>query len=207
MTQTLLVFTAADVQGRTLFRAARVELGLRPGTGKLWLDVSCDQGFTPVWQQHLQHLQRVGRQFFSAGPFPLPWDQTDLFVSIRGHHITLDGRSASLPLFLTWLSLLSGRVLPEPFLATGVVVDGHTLLPAPAAFIQGKLEVAALLAQQLRPQGPFPVPFWYPAGSEVQAEMVPRLSLRPLGSLLDGAREVLGLEPHSTGPTQEERSL
>jgi len=204
MTQTLLVFTAADVQGRTLFRAARLELELRPGTGRVWLDVSREQGFTTVWQQHLQHLQRVGKQFFSAGPSPLPWEQTDLFVSTRGRHITLDGRSASLPLFLGWLSLLSGRALPEPFLATGVVMDGHALLPAPEAFIRGKLEVAALLAQQLRPHGPFPVPFWYPAGSEVQAGPFPRLALKPLGSLLEGATQILGLEPPQTDLTQED---
>lgn len=189
--QPLVIFTAAEVQGRTLFRAARVDLHISPGAGRIWLDVSRGQGFTSVWQQALQHLNAVGRRHFPSSR----WDETDLFFSARGKNLTLDGRSASLPLFIAWLSLLFHRPLPGLFLASGVALDSELLLAAPAAFIQGKLEVAAQLARQLQPRGPFPVPFFYPTGSEVDFDAAPDLALTPVSSLVEGATLILGLHP------------
>lgn len=58
------------------------------------------------------------------------------FVSCHARNAVLDGRSASLPLFVAWVSLLSGHPLPSPFLATGVSVDARdALVPAPKVFL------------------------------------------------------------------------
>lgn len=202
--QPLILLTSSEVAGQPLFRASRIELALRPGTGQLWLNVSHARRFTEVWQEHLRHLQATGRRAFPH----LAWDSTDLFVQARAKALVLDGRSASLPVFLAWLSLLVGRPLPDPFLATGVALDSECLLPAPEAFIQGKLEVAEALTVQLFPSRSSPVPFWYPAGSEVHATKAPHLALRPVSTLLEAAEALLGtaLEPTSTlqeHPAQE----
>lgn len=187
--QTVLVFTSAKIQSRTLFRASRLELELRPGRGRIWVDVSLNRRYTEVWQQHLQHLQAQGRVTFPR----LPWSTTDLYVAARAEDLLLDGRSASLPLFLTWLSLLTSTPLPDPFFAAGVCLDRDSLVPAPAEFIQGKLEVAQKLVSQQIPPPSAPVPFWYPAGSEVNPERVPLLRLRPVSSLAEAAERLFGL--------------
>ncbi len=186
----LLLLTQADLNGAPLFRAVSVEVAVRPGEGRLWVDLSRDNGYAPAWQQHLRHLAAVGR-----GRYALPWDSTDLFVSVRGKRVMLDGRSASLPLFVAWVALLSGRALPVPFLATGVALDaGEALVSAPLDKLQGKLAVADGWVRQLHPTAGR-VPVWVPAGSQWDSGPLASLDVRPVPSLTAGAEAVLGALP------------
>jgi hypothetical protein len=184
------LLTQAELQGAPLFRAVSVDVAVRPGEGRLWVDLSRDTGYAPAWQQHLRHLAAVGR-----GRYALPWDETDLFVSVRGRKVLLDGRSASLPLFVAWVALLSGRKLPSPFLATGVALDaGDALLAAPLEKLQGKLAVADGYVRQVSPAAGR-VPVWVPAGSQWDAAPLAALDVRPVPSLTAAAEAVLGALP------------
>ncbi len=189
-TTSLLLFTHADLRGQSVFRPVSLEVAVRPGTGRAWVDLSRGNGYTPAWQRHLQHLGALGRARYT-----LPWEQTDLFVSPKGRGLTLDGRSASLPLFVAWVALLSGRALPSPFLATGVVLDGQqALVPAPREYIQGKLAVADAYVRQVHP-GAGRVPLWVPEGSDFSTEPLTSLEVRPVPDLLAAVERILGLGP------------
>ena len=186
----LLPFTRADLGGRSLYRAVRVDLSVRPGHGRLWLDASGTGGFDLPWQRHLQRLAAVGQSAYD-----LPWQRTDLFVSSKAKSLVLDGASASLPVFIAWTALLAGVALPDPFLATGVALDtSGVLAPAPRDYIQGKLAFADAYARQMhgheRRQ-----PIWIPAGSEVSPDPWSALDVRPVESLTEGVSRVLGLSP------------
>ncbi len=186
----LLLLTQADLHGAPLFRVVSVDVAVRPGEGRLWVDLSRDTGYAPAWQQHLRHLAAVGR-----GRYALPWDGTDLFVSVRGRRVLLDGRSASLPLFVAWVALLAGRALPAPFLATGVALDaGEALVPAPLDKLQGKLLMADGYVRQVHPAAGR-VPVWVPAGSQWEVGPLASLDVRPVPSLTAGAEAVLGALP------------
>ncbi|WP_164016568.1 hypothetical protein [Pyxidicoccus trucidator] len=186
----LLLLTQADLHGAPLFRAVSVDVAVRPGEGRLWVDLSRDTGYAPAWQQHLRHLAAVGR-----GRYALPWDETDLFVSVRGRRVLLDGRSASLPLFVAWVALLAGRELPAPFLATGVALDaGEALVSAPLEKLQGKLAVADGYVRQVHAAAGR-VPVWVPAGSQWDAAPLASLDVRPVATLTEGAESVLGALP------------
>lgn len=187
-TASLLLFAHSDLGGRSVFRPLSLELAVRPGTGRAWVDLSRGNGYSPTWQRHLRHLGALGRARYA-----LPWDETDLFVSPRGRGLTLDGRSASLPLFVTWVALLSGRALPTPFLATGVVLDGQqSLVPAPREFIQGKLEVADAYVRQVHP-GAGRVPMWVPQGSDFTPEPLTTLEVRPVTDVVAAVERILGV--------------
>jgi hypothetical protein len=189
-TATLLLFTHADLGGRSVFRPVSLEVAVRPGTGRAWVDLSRGNGYAPVWQRHVQHLGALGRARYA-----LPWEETDFFVSPKGRGLTLDGRSASLPLFVAWVALLSGRTLPSPFLATGVVLDGQqALVPAPREYLQGKLEVADAYVRQVHP-GAGRVPMWVPEGSGFTAEPLAALEVRPVPDLVSAVEHILGLGP------------
>lgn len=194
----LLLLTQADLHGAPLFRAVSVDVAVRPGEGRLWVDLSRDTGYAPAWQQHLRHLAAVGR-----GRYALPWDEMDFFFSVRGRKVTLDGRSASLPLFVAWVALLAGRALPAPFLATGVALDaGEALVPAPLDKLQGKLAVADGYVRQVHAAAGR-VPVWVPAGSQWDAAPLTALDVRPVPSLTVAAESVLGalpLRPSATTP-------
>jgi hypothetical protein len=193
----LLLFTHADLAGRALFRPLAVEVSVHPGTGLIHFDPSGDNRYTPVWQQSVQHLAQVG-----AHRYALPWSTTDLHVRPKGRNLVLDGRSASLPLFVAWVSLLSDRPLPSPFLATGVVLEGREeLVPAPREYLQGKLSVADAYVSQVYPAAGR-VPMWVPQGSDWQAEGLSALEIRPVASLAEGVRQVLGLEPRTSSSTE-----
>ncbi|MBU8895761.1 hypothetical protein KRR26_09105 [Corallococcus sp. M34] len=187
----LLLFTQADLGGRTLFRTVPVDVAVKEGQGRLWVDLSRDNAFTPTWQQHVRHLGALGRRHYV-----LAWDETDLHVSPRGKGVTLDGRSASLPLFVAWVALLSGQPLPTPFLATGVALDEHgeKLAPAPREYLQGKLSVADAYARQ-RFAASLPVPVYVPAGSGHDPAPFTALDVRPVATLTDAVARVLGLSP------------
>lgn len=190
----LPLFTSADLGGRSVFRPVPVELEVRAGRGRLWVDLSRDTGYAVEWQRHLRHLGVLGRRWYA-----LPWDETDLFFSARPRGVTLDGRSASLPLFVAWVALLSGRSLPAPFLATGVVLDGQAALtPAPREFLQGKLEVADGYVRQLHP-GATRVPMWVPEGSGWSPEPLQALEVRPVADLATAVERILGLPPRVAG--------
>jgi hypothetical protein len=166
-----------------------LEVSVRAGQGRLWLDVSRGNAFTPDWQRHARHLAALGRRHYA-----LAWDEADLHVSPRGHGLTLDGRSASLPLFVAWVALLSGRPLPSPFLATGVALDasGERLLPAPREYAQGKLGVAEAYVRQVHP-GAGRVPMYLPEGSDCDATPLTSLEVRPVSTLTAAVAAVLGL--------------
>lgn len=186
----LLLLTQADLNGAPLFRLVSVEVAVRPGEGRLWVDLSRDTGYAPAWQQHLRHLAAVGRARYA-----LPWDTTDFFFSVRGRKVTLDGRSASLPLFVAWVALLAGRPLPAPFLATGVALDaGEALVAAPLEKLQGKLAAADAYVRQVH-AATERVPVWVPAGSQWDAAPLTALDVRPVASLTAGAGSVLGELP------------
>ncbi|WP_147446464.1 hypothetical protein [Corallococcus sp. CA047B] len=189
----LLLFTQAEVGGCALFRVVSVEVAVCPGRGRLWLDASRGHVFTPVWQRHAQHLAALGRAHYA-----LPWEETDLRVSPRGKALTLDGRSASLPLFVAWVALLSGRPLPSPFLGTGVALEEHgeRLAPAPREFLQGKLGVAQTYVRQVFPQAGR-VAVYVPEGSGFDAKGLTALDVRPVPTLTRAVSEVLGLEPRA----------
>ncbi|MCY1032846.1 hypothetical protein OV207_15355 [Corallococcus sp. BB11-1] len=189
----LLLFTQADVGGCALFRVVPVELRVGPGQGCVWLDASRGSVFTPVWQRHVQHLAALGRARYA-----LPWEQTDLHVRARGGSVTLDGRSASLPLFVAWVALLSGRPLPSPFLGTGVALEEHgeRLAPAPREFLQGKLGVAQSYVKQVFPQAGR-VAVYVPEDSGFDAHALTALDVRPVPTLTRAVSAVLGLEPRA----------
>lgn len=187
-TAPLLLFTHADLGGRSVFRPVPMEVEVRPGQGRIWVDLSRGNGYAPAWQRHLQHLGALGRARYA-----LPWDTTDFLVSPKGRNLTLDGRSASLPLFVAWVALLSGRPLPAPFLATGVVLDGQEALqPAPREYIQGKLAVADTYVRQVHP-GAGRVPMWVPEGSDFTAEPLAALEVRPVPDLVAAVQRILGV--------------
>jgi hypothetical protein len=189
-TAPLLLFTHADLGGRAVFRPVSLEVAVRAGTGRAWVDLSRGNGYAPAWQRHVQHLGALGRAHYA-----LPWEEMDFFVSPKGRGMTLDGRSASLPLFVAWVALLSGRALPSPFLATGVVLDGQeALTPAPREYLQGKLEVADAYVRQVHP-GVGRVPMWVPAGSGFTAEPLASLEVRPVPGLVAAVERILGLGP------------
>ena len=186
----LLVLTRAEIDGRALYRAVRVDLSVRPGGGRLWLDASGTGGFDLPWQRHLQRLAAIGRRAYD-----LPFQSTDLFVSSKIKGLVLDGASASLPLFIAWTALLAGVALPDPFLATGVALDtSGDLTPAPREYIQGKLAFADTYARQMH-GGDRRHPIWIPAGSEVDADPFGTLDVRQVASLTEGVSRVLGLCP------------
>ncbi|QSQ27164.1 hypothetical protein JY651_20610 [Pyxidicoccus parkwayensis] len=186
----LLLLTQADLHGAPLFRLVSVDVAVRPGEGRLWVDLSRDTGYAPAWQQHLRHLKAVG-----LGRYALPWDETDFFFSVRGRKVTLDGRSASLPLFVAWVALLAGREVPSPFLATGVALDGsEALVPAPLEKLQGKLAAADAYVRQVHASAGR-VPVWVPAGSQWDAAPLSALDVRPVPSLTVAAESVLGTLP------------
>lgn len=188
----LLLLTSADLGGRSLFRGIRVELSVRPGEGRLWVDIGGSR-VDLAWQAALRNLASVGRQHYR-----LPWDQTDLFVSSRGKQSVLDGRSASLPLFVSWVALLSDKPLPEPFLATGVVNDSSDRLnPAPREYLQGKLDFAHALVQQQHPGRR--VSAWVPAGSDFDPGPLSALDVRQVASLPEAVRAILGVEGQVIG--------
>ncbi|WP_375742449.1 hypothetical protein NR800_25595 [Corallococcus interemptor] len=191
----LLLFTQADVGGHALFRVVPVEVSVRPGQGRLWTDVSRGNAFTPAWQDHARHLSAVGRARYA-----LPWEQTDLHVSPRGRNVTLDGRSASLPLFVAWVALLSGLPLPSPFLGTGVALEAHgeALAPAPREFLQGKLGVAQAYVTQVFPRAGR-VAVFVPEGSAFDAAPLTALDVRPVPTLTKAVEAVLGLKPRAAG--------
>jgi predicted S18 family serine protease len=186
----LLLLTQADLHGAPLFRVVSVDVAVRPGEGRLWVDLSRDTGYAPAWQQHLRHLAAVGR-----GRYALPWDESDFFFSVRGRKVLLDGRSASLPLFVAWVALLAGRELPAPFLATGVALDASdALVSAPLEKLQGKLAVADGYVRQIHAAAGR-VPVWVPAGSQWDAAPLTALDVRPVASLTAAAESVLGALP------------
>ncbi|MBN8230638.1 hypothetical protein JYK02_24290 [Corallococcus macrosporus] len=189
----LLLFTQADVGGHALFRVVPVEVSVRPGQGRLWTDVSRGNAFTPAWQDHARHLAAVGRERYA-----LPWDETDLHVSPRGRNVTLDGRSASLPLFVAWVALLSGVPLPSPFLGTGVALEAHgeKLAPAPREFLQGKLGVAQAYVTQVFPRAGR-VAVFVPEGSGFDPAPLTALDVRPVPTLTRAVDAVLGLKRHA----------
>lgn len=169
----LLLFTAANIGNRSIYRAVSVDLWVRPGGGKLWLDVSSGNGFEGGWQRHLERLAVVGRAHYD-----LAWDATDLFVSARGRGVVLDGASASLPIFVAWIALLASAPLPDPFFATGVAIAGSdALAPAPRAYIEGKIGVADAISRQSSAGRPI---MYIPAGSDVDKA---RLSQRAVAIL------------------------
>lgn len=187
-----LLFTRAEMGGRALYRAVRVSLTIRPGEGKLWLDVSGAGGFELPWQRHLQRLAVVGQRSYD-----LPWQSTDLFVSSNARVLVLDGASASLPLFVAWTALLAGTALPDPFIATGVALDTTgNLSPAPRDYIQGKLAFADAYARQVH-GGDRRCPVWIPTGSEVDPAPFGALDVHEVESLTEGAHRVLGLSPRA----------
>lgn len=189
-TTPLLLFTQADLGGRAVFRPVSLEVAVRPGTGHVWVDLSRGNGYAPAWQRHVRHLGALGRARYA-----LPWQETDFFVSPKGRGLTLDGRSASLPLFVAWVALLSGRSLPSPFLATGVVLDGQeALTPAPREYLQGKLEVADAYVRQVHP-GAGRVPMWVPEGSGFTPEPLAALDVRPVKDVVAAVERILGLGP------------
>lgn len=188
----LLLFTAADLRGKTLYRAVRIELSVRPGTGRQWLDVSGTGGFDLPWQRHLQRLATHGEAAYA-----LPWQGTDLFVTSKARGLVLDGSSASLPIFIAWTALLAGVALPDPFLATGVSHDASgALAPAPRAYIQGKLAFADAYARQMHGDDRRH-PIWIPASSEVSSDPFGALDVRTVASLTEGVSRVLGLSPRA----------
>lgn len=187
----LLLFTAADIGGRSLFRSVRVDVSTGPGDGRIWVDISRENGFEIGWQRHLQRLAAVGRAHYD-----LPWDRTDLHFSSRARGVVLDGASASLPLFVTWIALLSGSRLPDPFFAAGVAIEGSdALAPSPRAYIKGKLGVADSIARQVH-AAKDRCRMWIPAGSEVDAPP-PSLVVREVPTLRAAVREILGVEARS----------
>lgn len=191
----LLLFTAADTGGRAVFRAVRIDLVVTPGSGKRWVDVSRGNGAERGWQRHLQNLDVALRRRYD-----LPWDSTDLHCSLRGRDVVLDGASASLPVFVAWLSLASGAPLPEPFLATGVAPFGSDALsPAPRAYLQRKLAVADACARQVHGLTAA-CPIWVPEGSEYDASPFPALDVREVPSLPEAATRILGIHPRATTP-------
>lgn len=193
----LLIFTRADTAGAFLFRPLSVELSLHPGKGFLWVDLSNGKGYTPLWQEHAQHIAAVGRRRFA-----LPWATTDLHVSPLGQRVMLDGRSASLPLFVAWVALLAGQPLPTPFLATGVALEGQeALAPAPLEYLQGKLAVADAYVRQVYPELGR-VPMWVPSGSRWEPSSLRTLEVRPVESLTAAVECILGLKPLSS-PAEE----
>ncbi|MFB1485096.1 hypothetical protein [Corallococcus sp. RDP092CA] len=192
----LLLFTQADIGGHALFRAVPVEVSVRPGQGRLWTDVSRGNAFTAAWQDHARHLAAVGRARYA-----LPWDETDLHVSPRGRDVTLDGRSASLPLFVAWVALLGGLPLPSPFLGTGVALEAHgeRLAPAPRELLQGKLGVAQAYVRQVFPRAGR-VAVFVPEGSGFDAAPLTALDVRPVPTLTRAVEAVLGLRPRADAP-------
>ncbi|MFM7201003.1 MAG: hypothetical protein ACKO6N_09455 [Myxococcota bacterium] len=191
------LFTAADVHGKTLFRTVKVQLHLDAGNGRIHLARGHGHTFAPEWEETLLVLQRLlytlpgqrssARDLNAAVHF-------DLHIQPLGPATRLGGRSAALPLWLGWLSLLTGRALPQPFLATGVIFDDAQLQPAPRAFIQGKLQVAEALARaHLRTHEP-PVHFYYPAGSALPPVHSELLILKPLNTLFEAAEQFLGVD-------------
>lgn len=189
----LLLFTRADLGGRALYRAVRVSLAVRPGAGRLWLDVSGTGGFDLSWQRHLQRLATLGHQSYD-----LPWHRTDLFVSSMARALVLDGASASLPIFVAWTALLAGVALPDPFLATGVALDASgNLAPAPREYIQGKLSFADTWARQMHGDDRRH-PAWIPANSDVSPEPFGALDVRPVATLTEGVLRILGLSPRAS---------
>ncbi|XXF78563.1 hypothetical protein P2318_02050 [Myxococcaceae bacterium GXIMD 01537] len=194
MAPSLLLFTRADVGGRSVFRPVPLDLELRPGTGRLWVDLSRGNAYAEDWQRHAQHLGVVGRRAYA-----LPWDETDLLISPRYRGLKLDGRSASLPLFVAWVALLSGRALPAPFLATGVVLEGQeAIAPAPREYLQGKLDVADSYVRQMHP-GAERVPMWVPQGSAWDGEPLRALDVRPVPDLVTAVERILGLASRAGG--------
>lgn len=186
------VFTAADLGGRKLFRAVRLNATIAPGEGRIWLDVSRGNGFQLSWQDHARHLARVGERSFA-----LPFRATDLFLDSPAQNLVLEGASASIPLFVAWIALLSEKPLPEPFLAAGCA-DGSNqsgaVLSAPREFIQGKLEVAQAIATQIEKPAA-KARFWVPSGSAYDAAALPSLEIREVASLQEAALQILGIEP------------
>lgn len=180
------LLTCAEINGRSLFRMIRVELSVRPGQGRIWVDLE-SAGYDVAWQRALRHLAAVGRASHA-----LAWDQTDLFVTSRARGLLLDGRSASLPLFVAWVSLLAGTRLPEPFFATGVALDDSSaLIPAPREFIQGKLQFADAYVRQTFPDSRQPV--WVPAGSDFESGPLSALDVRQVSTLPEATHLILGL--------------
>jgi hypothetical protein len=194
---TLLLFTQAEVMGRALFRPLSVELEVRPGAGRIWVDLARGNGYALAWQQHLHHLSDVGRRRYA-----LPWETTDLHVSPRGRGLRLDGRSASLPLFVAWVALLASRPLPSPFLATGVALeDSETLAAAPREYLQGKLSVADAYVRQVLSRAER-VPMWVPEGSSWDPEPLGALEVRPVASLPLAVERILGMAPRPLSPAE-----
>lgn len=196
----LLLFTSADIGGKPLFRAVRVDVEIVPGEGRLWVDLSRGNGFTTGWQRHLKHLVDVGR-----ARYELPWDRIDLRISSRARGVVLDGASASLPLFVVMVALLSGASLPDPFFATGVALEGSDALsPAPRAYLQGKLAVADSIARQVHgAKDRYPV--WVPAGSDYDASAVSAVAVREAPTLCDAVQQILGLPAVEARPAALER--
>ena len=184
----ILLFTRATIADRALFRAVRVSLSVSPGRGRLLLDASRGNAFQPTFQRQVEHLYDIGRSSFEA-----PWEQADLVLSPCASQTSLDGASASLPIFVAWLSLLCGAALEEPFYATGVAAPiTGALTPAPRPYIEGKLKVADALARAAtRPLSRQRV--WVPEGSDFEPAETPALVIREVSSLTQAASEILGV--------------
>ncbi|MBN1204711.1 MAG: hypothetical protein JXB05_07285 [Myxococcaceae bacterium] len=196
----LLLFTLADSAGGAFFRPLSLKLSVQPGTGQLWLDPANENAYSPTWQQAARNVAAVGRRRYE-----LPWETTDLHISPQGRKLLLDGRSASLPLFVAWVALLMGRPLPVPFLATGVVFEGQeTLAAAPRDYIQGKLGVADAYVRQVYPSAGR-VPMWVPEGSEYDPGVSSVLEIRPVVSLTQAVEQILGLAPRPLSGSGVER--
>jgi predicted S18 family serine protease len=191
-TSSLLLFTAANLGDRSLFRTVQIDITMTAGAGRLFLDVSRNNGFQLGWQQHLQRLQDRGRDLYD-----LPWDSVDLHISPRGRGLVLDGASASLPVFVAWVALLAGKPLPDPFFATGVATPGtDALAAAPRGYIQGKLSMAADIVAA-RYQAMTPVEMWIPEGSDVDRTSIVGLSVREVPTLREAVREIVRVEARS----------
>lgn len=186
------LFTAADVQGKTLFRTVKVQLHLTPGNGRIHLASGYGHTFAPEWEETLHVLQRLLHTLPGLSPTERALN-SDLHIQPLGPATHLGGRSAALPLWLGWLSLLTRRELPQPFLATGVIFEDAQLQPAPRAFIQGKLQVAEALARAHLRTHERPVYFHFPAGSELPSLHADLLVLKPLKTLVEAAEQVLGI--------------
>jgi len=184
----LLLFTQTSLEGRVLFRAARVQLALAPGAGRVLLDVAGGATFDPSWQAALRHIGDVAR-----ARYDLPWDARDLVVTCPAAGLVLEGASASLPLFVAWTALVARRALPEPFFATGAALDGGgALVPAPRDQLQGALDFADAYLRRTAPSRSRAT-MWVPAGSSYDAAALSALVVREAPTLAAAADAVLGL--------------